>query len=298
VKTHSSLRKGAYALGFALISSLAHGVTVVDDGFETGTHPTGFRTVATGTGVAVHAVNTSNGTMSSPLAVDPAFAGGAGNRVLGVYGTANYPIIATLGGNALLSTVSDSITLSFDFRLTNTPLSAVGGFRFGLANSNGTLANFDGSGSASDNDSGYYVTPGVSGSTPAANNYIFNEAGGTSPILAGLDRAALTASAAGANIADMNVHSVSLSLTRDSLTTILISLTIDSTTWTATDSSANLRTSFDEIAFNNGFATTYAQYNLDNLKLTATNFVPIPEPAFAGLVGIGVLSFLQRRRLG
>lgn len=297
MKTHSSLLKGAYALGFGLISSLAHGVTVVDDGFEIGTHPTGFRTVATGTGVAVHAVSTGNGTMSSPLAVDPAFAGGAGNRVLGVNGTANYPIIATLGGNAFLSAVNDSITLSFDFRLTNAPLSAAGGFRFGLASSNGSLANFDGSGSASDNDTGYYVAPGVSGTVPASNSFIFNESGGTSPILAGLDRAALNASAVGANIADTNVHSVSLSLTRDSLTTILISLTIDSNVWTATDNTANLRTSFDEIAFSNGFAATYAQYNLDNLKLTATNFVPIPEPAFAGLVGIGVLSFLQRRRL-
>ncbi|WAC17998.1 hypothetical protein OVA24_12190 [Luteolibacter sp. SL250] len=65
---------------------------------------------------------------------------------------------------------------------------------------------------------------------------------------------------------------------------------------TAVDSSANIRTSFDQIAISNGFTTTFAQYNVDDVLLTATNFTPIPEPAAALLGSMAAIGMLIRRR--
>jgi len=271
-------------------SGLCSALTVLNDGFEIGTHPTGFRTVAVGPGSAYYG---STGPAAS-ITDDATF----GSRALTVTSAANYHLVSPLGGTISLASVNDTLTFSFKIRFTNTPTADAGAFRFGIFSSNGTPVTVDNFGAGiSDNDQGYYGLIGAN-SIPAAGATLFNESGGTSPILGGVDRINLTASGAGPSIAAGNnaSHTVSLTLTRTSLTQISLSYTFDSTTITAVDSSAGLRTSFDQIAISNGFTTTMAQYNIDDVMLTASNFTPIPEPAVTGLAGLGLLGFAARRR--
>lgn len=279
-----------------LISACAIGVssavTILDDGFESSTHPgtTGFRTVAVSPGSPYYGSTAPAASITS----DAVF----GSKALTVTATTNYHLASPLGGTISLAAVNDTLTLSFKVRFTNTPTADVGAFRFGIFSSMTTPVTVDNFGvGVTDNDQGYYGVVGAN-SAPATGVTLFNEAGGTSPILGGGDRVGLTTSAAGPAIASGNLdpHTVSLTITRLNTTQIQLSYTFDGTTITATDSSANLRTSFDQIAFSNGFTTTMAQYNIDDVLLTASNFTPIPEPSVAGLAGIGLLGLLMRRR--
>jgi hypothetical protein len=281
----------ATAIGFIASAGVSSGLTVLNDGFEIATHPTGFRSVHTFPGSPYFGVTGP----AASITDDAVF----GSRALTVTAAANYHLVSPLGGTISLANVSDTLTFSFKLRFTNTPAADGATFRFGVFSSNGTSVTTDNFGAGvSDNDQGYYAVVGaVSAAATAAT--LFSEAGGTTPILGGTDRVALTTSATGPSIAaaDNTAHSVSLTITRTSLTQISFSYVFDGgTPITAVDNSANLRTSFDQIAISNGFTTTFAQYNIDDVLLTASNFTPIPEPAAAGLAGIGLLGLLMRRR--
>ncbi|WP_265592961.1 PEP-CTERM sorting domain-containing protein [Verrucomicrobium sp. BvORR034] len=100
------------------------------------------------------------------------------------------------------------------------------------------------------------------------------------------------ASNTGFGINDNAIHTASLTVTRTSSTVMGLSLTVDGTTITASDTST-LITSFDEIAFANGFSTTGLDFLLDSVVVTSS----VPEPS---LVSLSVLALsclvLCRRR--
>jgi hypothetical protein len=79
-----------------------------------------------------------------------------------------------------------------------------------------------------------------------------------------------------------------------SASAISLSLTVDGgTPITGTDSTANLRTAFDEIAFTNGFQNPNLNYLLDHVSVSSN----VPEPGTALLLSIGsALACLRRRR--
>lgn len=266
----------------------SYAIVVVNDGFETGTHPA-FRSVAISPGTPYYG---SSSTSSATLGTDANFVGGAGNRALIVTATSNYQLTSPIGGTVSLGTVGDSLTYSFSFRFTNTPTADAGAFRFGLHSSAGT-ASAEGFGSLANDDFGYYMQIGAS-SVPATNNSLYVESGGMGTILSGNDRASITASGAGTSITDQLVHNVSLTITRTTATQMGFSWTIDGVARTAT--SNTLMTSFDQISFSNGFTGTVAQYNIDNVLLDATTFIPVPEPTALALVSLGALGFFARRR--
>jgi PEP-CTERM motif. len=285
------------ALGCAAISfQQASAVTVVNDGFEPATHPGGFRSVAVAPGVPFIQPDTGTGTAS--LVTDDNMGNPVGNKALSVISTStatSHVLTANLGGTISLANVSDTMTLSFKIRLTNTPTSTNGGFRFGLYGTNGTVGLTEGSGLGNpNNDTGYYASLGTNNSVPAANNFLFSESGGTSPILAGLDRASIN-SAAGISLNDALFHTLSLTVTRATSTTMSVSFSFDGGTAIAGTTTV-LYTSFDEIAISDGFQAIPTTYNIDDVLLTASNFTPVPEPAVAGLAGFGLLALLKRRR--
>ena len=287
-------------IGFAILSAVlpASAVTVVNDGFEVGTHPTGFRTVVTpgSGGVAYYG---SSGLPAISLGMDA----GMGSNALLVTPTANHQVVAPLGGSINLNSVGDFANLSFRIRSLNTSASEVGAFRFGLHGSN-TPATGDNFTTVTDDDFGYYAILGYVSSnagTAAGSAFLYEEGIGTlaTPILGGGDRVGLVATTAGAGplIASGNtaVHTVNFRLDRTA-SGVQISYSFDGgTTFSATDT-ATLRTSFSQISLSNGFTSTFSQYAIDDLLLEASNFTPIPEPTVAGLAGLGLLALLKRRR--
>jgi len=286
------------AIAFFAIPGAAQAVTVINDGFETNTHPTGFRSVAQAPGVPFIQPNPA-GTGTASIAVDDNMGNPAGNKALAVVSTsttASHILTSTLGGTVSLNAVGDSLTLSFKIRATNTPSASAAGFRFGIYGTNGTTALTEGSGlAASSDDSGYYSTIGVGFSPPAAGSVLFYESGTLDPILAGTDRTPITASAAGFSINDTLVHTVSLSITLATSTTMALSLSFDGGP-AITGTTTSLKTTFDEIAISNGFQEIPTTYNIDDLMLTASNFTPVPEPSIACLWSLAPLAWLARRR--
>lgn len=279
-----------------VVSQHAAAVTVVNDGFELATHPTGFRSVAVAPGVSFIQPDVNTGTAS--LVTDDNMGNPVGNKALSVISTStstSHVLTAYLGGTISLANVNDTMTLSFKVRMTNTPTAINSGFRFGLFGTNGTVGLAEGSGLTNpNNDTGYYATLGVSGTTPAANNFLWAESGGTTPILAGGDRVAIN-SAAGPTLNDALVHTVSFTVTRATSTTMNVSFSFDGGP-AISGTTTTLYTSFDEIAISNGFQAVPTTYNIDDVLLEASNFTLVPEPSVAGLAGLGLLSLLRRRR--
>lgn len=279
------------ALSLCHALTLAHAVTIVNDGFETTTHPTGDRTVASSPGVAFY-TRAVTGSSTLAIANDATFA----SNVLAFDDTngdgQSEGIVAPLGTSLSLDNTGDFLTLSFSFRYTNNASAGANNanFRFGLFNSQSTAVTADNQ-VESVNDMGYYVQVGSGGSVAATNNIFFEETGGTAPILGGIDRSNKVASSTGFGINDNAIHTASLTLTRTSATVMGLSLTIDGTTITASDTST-LITSFDEIAFANGFSTTGLDFLLDSVVVTSS----VPEPSIAGLAVLAFSCLALRRR--
>lgn len=270
----------------------AHAVTIVNDGFETTTHPSGDRTVASGTGAAFY-TRALSATQTLAITNDATF----GSNVLAfddsTAGGQSEGIIVPLSSAINLENTGDYLTVSFSFRYTNNGAAGANeaNFRFGLFNSQGSAVTGDNQ-TASANDTGYYVQVGSGGAATASTNVFYEETGLTSPILGGTDRANKTASSSGFGINDDAIHTASFTLTRTSATVMGLSLSIDGTTITGSDTTT-LITSFDEIAFANGFGVTGLDFMLDNVVLTSS----VPEPSIAGLSTLALfcLAFSRRR---
>lgn len=279
---------------------LCPAITVVNDGFEIGTHPTGFRTVpAPGSGGVPYYA--SAGAPSISLGEDAVF----GNRALLVTPTGNHQVVAPLGGTVSLVSVGDYVNLSFSFRILNVPTGETGAFRFGLHGS-GTPVTTDGFSTVTNDDVGYYMIVGYGSSlsgTSAANAVVYEE--GTSavvaPILGGTDRTGMVTGTAGPFVPTNNtaVHTMNyrLELTASG---VQISYSFDNGATVSTTDTTSLRATFDQISFSNGFTTSSAgtpvNYALDNIVLEASNFELVPEPAVSALAGIGCVFLLKRRR--
>jgi hypothetical protein len=270
-------------------------VIVANEDFGTGTHPTSDRTVAAGSGMSFH---TRDGASAITAAIvdDAVF----GSKVLSMTdlnspASTSKPVIGLLPLTLQLANTNDFVTVAFSFRFVNNAsvTAAAANFRFGLFNSAGTAVTSD-SQTTSDNDRGYYVQVGSSGTTaPTSTNLFYNEGGTILPILASTDRTNVAASSAGVVINNTNIHTAAFTLTRVNATAISLSLVIDgATAITGTDTTSNFRTSFDEIAFSNGFTNPGLNYAIDNVVITSS----VPEPNTVGIVAAGALVGAAARR--
>lgn len=271
----------------------AGAATLVDDGFEVATHPTGLRTVAAGTG-GVFYTRDSAAAVSATIGADATF-GSNGLTVMDLSGgAASKPVIGLLPFAVSLNNPGDFLTLSFNFHFINSGAAtdSGGGFRFGFHNSTGTPVTADNQTAVSDNDVGYYTQVAETAAGPDTSNTLFRENGGTAPILAGTDRLAVTSNLAGFSISDNNSHAAIFTVTRTNATTMTISTNIDSGTARTGTTTTNIVTTFDEFSFSNGFATTALNYALDNVQVTSN----VPEPTSGGLLVMGLAGLTLRRR--
>jgi len=285
-----------YAVVAALLSAAAsHAAIITNDDFGLATHPTGDRHEPDGSGMKF-LTRDSAGAISATIALDA----GLNSEALLVTDLNNpqstsKPIIGLLPRTLQLASTNDFVNLTFSFRFLNNAsvTAAAANFRFGIFSSAGTPVTSDGQ-TTSDNDRGYYVQVGSSGTTrPTAGNTLYNEGGTILPILASTDRTSITASSAGVAINDSNVHTASFTVTRASATTMTLALSIDgAAAITGTDATANFRTSFDEIAFSNGFTNPALNYAIDNVVVSSS----VPEPATSVLFGTGGLFAIAKRR--
>jgi len=282
-------------LAIALLPATTRAAIVAFDDFEASSHPAADRRDAAGLGLRFY---TRDGSTAITAAIlDDAILGSEALSVtdLNLPASSSKPIIGLLPMTLQLANTNDFITLTFAFHFLNnasvTPAAA--NFRFGIYSSAGTPVTADAQPSTSDNDRGYLVHVGSGGTVPTATNLFYNEAGGTFPILGGGDRVIVSASAAGATVNDNNLHTASFTLRRASSTSISLSFALDGgTAISGTDSTVNLRTSFDEIAFSNGFTATGLNYAIDNIAVSSN----VPEPATSSALAIGTLVLGFRRR--
>lgn len=301
-RTGGLVAAGSAAVAALLLSAgTASAVTIASDGFETATHPSGFRSVATASpapgnnGVPFYAVKATG---TATLAADAAVGGASPTALVtsGVAGGTNYALVGNLPLVGTLDNVNDNVTLSFRFRFLNqgTATASNANFRFGLFSSNGSVVTGENQTTNSDNDTGYYAQ--IGDAAQATNNLFYNEAGGTTTILSGTDRAVVNASTTVAAIADNAGHGVVFSLTRTSATAVALSLSIDGGAAVTGTAGGTLRTAFDEVAFSNAFVATSMNYAVDDVSVIATSFA-IPEPT-TGLAAAGALvgGMLVRRR--
>ena len=220
---------------------------------------------------------------------------GAGNA-LSMFRTAtgmtNRGIVGTLSQPLTLAAPGDTITLSFSFRFISTggstsPADAVGGFTFGLYNSNGTVVTANNA-STSDNDSGFR---GEFGSGAEEAVAIFKEINsGAGGLGTGIDGGTVTViNPVNVQVNDFLPHTGSITLTYNSPTDLAIALMYDGAAVGSGTSSVPFLT-FDEIVFSQGGGNGF---NLDNVVVESN----IPEPGTAALMGLcAILGLAGHRR--
>jgi hypothetical protein len=212
-------------------------------------------------------------------------------------------ILANFSAVELLA-VGDSLSLSFDFRLT-APGNVDGGFRFGLFNSRGTLQTADAtSGTSSANaadDIGYFVMLSLGTNTRA--RLVEERAEGTS-FMGGTDLDYHQTIDDFGGISDALKHTAVFTVTRVSSPSVqtpgefvdvmVLELLIDGELYMidADGDRASLRSVFDEVGFSG--ANTASNFIIDNVNVT---FTPVPEPATLALLGLGgAAAALKRKR--
>ncbi len=173
--------------------------------------------------------------------------------------------------NATPLAIGESITLSFDFRITNAAGNNDAGLRFGLSSSSNT----------------YAFTLGT-GTTTGGNIVQFgaNTVGGTNVIY--------TPSGAPFAINGTASHTFSLTITRTSGTSLSFLGSVDANTVSAVTSNSISNFTFNNIILGQGNTTN--DFNIDNVNVTVG---AIPEPstyaAFAGLAALGLVAFKRTR---
>lgn len=269
--------------------------TIATDNFGLTDHPTGDLTLTGPTsGIPFYTRNATGGGYSASIGNDATFNSSVLQHVDTIATTGN-AIIGVLPLPIVLANTNDFITLSFQFRYLNigTATANAAGFRFGIWGDGGTTVTANGQTAVSDNDSGYYVQTGVGTGTPGSGNLFYNEAGGTSPIGGGGDRVAVNTTAGnGVAINDGNIHSATFTITRTNATTVSLSVSYDGAAAFIGNSTSNIRTAFNEIAFNDGFVTSPVHFAIDNVQVTSS----VPEPGSALLCAFGVAAVAGSRR--
>ncbi len=204
-----------------------------------------------------------------------------------------------------LTSFGDEISLSFDFRILNSPLTnSKEDFRFGLLNSSGTVQNSDQLvDDIADDDIGYYIRA----STGTQTEWSYVKERGPPGFLSG-NLSQMLADQQLGGINDNLSHTVKMTLTLAEFE----STSTPGTFFTGLDvafvmdeglageismveddrSLATGTTTFNEIGFSSN--DDDIDYIIDNVSVI---FSPIPEPATMALLGMGVMIvFLRRRR--
>ncbi|MET0262614.1 MAG: hypothetical protein ABW223_06935 [Rariglobus sp.] len=171
--------------------------------------------------------------------------------------------------NATPLAIGESITLSFDFRITNAAGNNDAGLRFGLSSSANTYAFTFGTGTTS---GGNIVQFGAN--TVGGSNVIYTPSG---------------ASFAINNTAS---HTFSLTITRTGGTSLSFLGSVDANTVSAVTSNSISNFTFNNIILGQGNTTN--DFNIDNVLVSV-----IPEPStyatLAGLVALGLVAFKRSR---
>ncbi len=201
-----------------------------------------------------------------------------------------------------LSNLGSSLTLEFDFRILNDPLTdSATDFRFGLFNNWGTLVAADLLGDdETDDDQGYFVRA----STGTENKWTLTRDKGTSSFMGGNDMSGLLSDTEFGGL-DNESHTARLILTRslfESSSTpgqwnpgLDIEFVLDEGTtgekWMIEDhKGSNVVWTFNEIGFSSH--DDDVSYIIDNVNV---NYV-VPEPATLSLLALGGISALLKRK--
>lgn len=267
---------------FAIIALLAgtgavHGATTVfEDNFSNGLNKWYFYN-GSSAGLAYDLTTSSTSPLSGSV-----MRNNAGS-------TTNSIAIAGFSSVALTS-VGDTITLSFDYRIAT----ASGAVRviFGLYNSGEkqvTTNQFGVESSDSADDSGYSVLKYLNDST---SGELYSKAAGTGNQSLNSATTKLTTLASTANLLNNSVHHIDFTITRVA-EGLQISLNIDNTGVSSYTVTSPLTYTFNEIGLsanpNNGNSVVW-----DNVTVTA-NIAPIPEPAALSIIGTGGMCLLSLR---
>lgn len=270
---------------FAVSASMAAAVNVFSDDFSDGNRDGWYRT----SGGNLTVIDDSAGIGTGNALDFDVNSSGTQRRIL-----ANFDAVE-------LVNIGDSLSLSFDFRITGTgDLNA--GFRFGLFNSRGTLQTADAtSGTSSANaadDQGYFGR--LSLGTLAEARLQEDRASGTS-FMGGSDLSTHATDAAFGGINDVLTHTAVLTVTRmaslnsagEPLDIPVLSLLIDGTSYIDDPDGdrASPRWTFDEVGFSGG--NREANFVIDNVNV---DFAPIPEPATLGLMALSLGGLFVTRR--
>ena len=270
---------------FVVSASMAAVVNVFSDDFSDGNRDGWYRT--SGGNLAV--VDDSAGIGTGNALDFDVNSSGTQRRIL-----SNYDAVE-------LVNIGDSLSLSFDFRITGTG-DLSGGFRFGLFDSRGALQTADAtSGTSSSNaadDQGYFGRLSVG--TLAEARLQEDRASGTS-FMGGTDLSTHATDAVFGGINDVLTHTAVLTVTRmastnsegEPLDIPVLSLLVDGTSYIDDPDGdrASPRWTFDEVGFSGG--NRDANFVIDNVNV---DFAPIPEPATLGLMALSMGGLFVARR--
>jgi hypothetical protein len=241
-----------------------------------------------------------NGTQAVGTALDSVLGSATNNALTLTSGTGTFSVVAgrfAASPQTYLVSTGDTVSVSFDFRMTGTIAASSAGFRFGLANSNGTTITADQTtAQASADDKSFFVQLGTGGTTGTS---VAEESGTATNVLSGADTVALTTASAitagsAITLNDTAKRSALLTLTKNA-SGVGVAVSIFDATGTllvraaGADSGSTL-TAFDEVAFGSGGTTN--NFNIDNVVVVTS----IPEPATGALVVAPLVVGLSSRR--
>lgn len=288
------------------IAGLAHAAVIVDDKFIDGGATNGTDAADAGwigvANVSSLGIVSNNTTGPDEGANDNALRFNPNNTFAGMGGVFSATTLA----------VGETMILSFDARFTSSSVGSNGaGFRFGLYNTNGGTAGTGSSG----NDFGYIVRAAANSGNVSAPT-LAKEVGGGAAILGGDDFLTLAKYSTTTSGLSTTSRAYSLSITRDTATSTLITFSIGGTSYSTASEGGSFdngnRTklasqsatvepanggaayfTFDEIIIGTGNSSSNT-FEVDNVKVE----VVVPEPgsiAALGLLGLA-LGRRQRRR--